>query len=110
VVLPLFILGFSKASFGGVLVVFSLQALFIHANVRFTFGPLRRLIVTPEFHHWHHGIEPAADNTNFVWEFPWIDAVFGTLHLPKKRGRPVAASMCPPPIAGCLSWRCRSRG
>jgi hypothetical protein len=36
--------------------------------------------------------------------------VFGTLHLPKKRGRPVAASMCPPPIAGCLSWRCRSRG
>ncbi len=62
-VLPLFILGFSKASFEGVLVVFSLQALFIHANVRFTFGPLRRLIVTAEFHHWHHGIEPAADNT-----------------------------------------------
>ncbi len=82
--LPLFALGFSKGTFGGVLVFFSLQALFIHANVRLRFGPLRWLIGTPEFHHWHHSSDPAAYNTNFSAEFPWLDLVFGTLHLPAR--------------------------
>jgi sterol desaturase/sphingolipid hydroxylase (fatty acid hydroxylase superfamily) len=84
VAFPLVVLGFSKGSFGGVLVFFALQAIFIHANVRFTFGPLRWLIATPEFHHWHHSNVPAAYNTNFSGEFPCLDALFGTLHLPKQ--------------------------
>lgn len=81
---PLLVLGFSKGSFGGVLVFFAVQAIFIHANVRFTFGPLRWLIATPEFHHWHHSNVPEAYNTNFSGELPCLDALFGTLHLPKK--------------------------
>ncbi|HEY2428895.1 MAG TPA: sterol desaturase family protein, partial [Acidimicrobiales bacterium] len=82
-VIPLFALGFSRATFGGFVLVTTLQAIFIHANVRLTFGPLRWLIATPEFHHWHHAGDPAAYNTNFAGELPWIDALFGTLHLPK---------------------------
>ncbi len=31
---------------------------FIHANLRWRFGPLEWLISTPAFHHWHH-TEPA---------------------------------------------------
>jgi sterol desaturase/sphingolipid hydroxylase (fatty acid hydroxylase superfamily) len=85
VVLPLFALGFSRATFGGFLAFTTLQAIFIHANVRLTFGPLRWVIATPEFHHWHHANVPEAYNTNFAGEFPWIDALFGTLHLPKGR-------------------------
>ena len=27
---------------------------FIHANLRWRFGPLEWLISTPAFHHWHH--------------------------------------------------------
>ena len=80
-VIPLYALGFSKATFGAFLVVSSFQAIFIHANVRLNFGPLRWLVATPEFHHWHHANDPAHYNTNFAGEFPWIDALFGTLHL-----------------------------
>jgi len=85
VVLPLFALGFSRATFGGFLVFTTFQAIFIHANVRFRFGPLRWVVATPEFHHWHHSNLPEAYNTNFAGEFPWIDALFGTLYLPKGR-------------------------
>jgi sterol desaturase/sphingolipid hydroxylase (fatty acid hydroxylase superfamily) len=81
-ILPLYALGFTRATFGAFLVFTTFQALFIHANVRLTFGPLRWVVATPEFHHWHHANEPAAYNSNFAGEFPWIDWVFGTLHLP----------------------------
>jgi sterol desaturase/sphingolipid hydroxylase (fatty acid hydroxylase superfamily) len=84
-VLPIFALGFTRAALGGFLAFTTFQAIFIHANVRLTFGPLRWLVATPEFHHWHHANEPDAYNTNFAGEFPWLDALFGTLYLPKGR-------------------------
>ncbi|MGH9204958.1 MAG: sterol desaturase family protein, partial [Acidimicrobiales bacterium] len=40
-------------------------------------------IATPAFHHWHHGNEAAAYNSNSAGELPLIDAIFGTLRLPK---------------------------
>jgi len=49
-VIPLYAFGFSRATFGALLLVFAFQALFIHANVRLTFGPLRYVVATPEFH------------------------------------------------------------
>jgi sterol desaturase/sphingolipid hydroxylase (fatty acid hydroxylase superfamily) len=82
-VIPLYALGFSRATFGAFLVFTTLQALFIHANVRLTFGPLRWVVATPEFHHWHHANDPEHYNTNFAGQFPWVDALFGTLYLPK---------------------------
>jgi sterol desaturase/sphingolipid hydroxylase (fatty acid hydroxylase superfamily) len=82
-VLPLYALGFTRATFGAFLVFTTFQALFIHANVRFTFGPLRWVVATPEFHHWHHANDAAAYNSNFAGEFPLMDLLFGTLHLPK---------------------------
>jgi sterol desaturase/sphingolipid hydroxylase (fatty acid hydroxylase superfamily) len=82
-VLPLFALGFTRATFGAFLVFTTLQAIFIHANVRLTFGPLKWVVGTPEFHHWHHANQPEAYNTNFAGEFPWIDLLFGTLRMPQ---------------------------
>ena len=79
-VLPLYLLGFSKATFGAYLGFALLQAIFIHANVRFRFGPLRWITATPEFHHWHHALAPA--NTNFAGNLPLLDVLFGTCHLP----------------------------
>lgn len=84
-VLPIFALGFTRPALGGFLAFTTFQAIFIHANVRLTFGPLRWLVATPEFHHWHHANQPDAYNTNFAGEFPWLDAIFGTLYLPKGR-------------------------
>jgi sterol desaturase/sphingolipid hydroxylase (fatty acid hydroxylase superfamily) len=86
IVIPLFVLGFTAGTFGALLVLFTLQALFVHANVRFTFGPLRYVLATPEFHHWHHAGDPRAYNSNFAGELPVIDRLFGTLHLPPRDG------------------------
>jgi sterol desaturase/sphingolipid hydroxylase (fatty acid hydroxylase superfamily) len=59
---------------------------FIHANVRWRFGPLEWLIASPAFHHWHHtNDDPASINKNYAPMFPWVDRIFGTLHLPSFR-------------------------
>jgi sterol desaturase/sphingolipid hydroxylase (fatty acid hydroxylase superfamily) len=84
-VLPLYALGFGRVSLGTFVILITVQAIFIHANVRMNFGPVRWLIATPQFHHWHHAREPHAYNTNYAGEFPILDALFGTLYLPTDR-------------------------
>jgi sterol desaturase/sphingolipid hydroxylase (fatty acid hydroxylase superfamily) len=84
-VLPLYALGFGRMSLGAFVVLTTLQAVFIHANVRLAFGPLRWVIATPQFHHWHHARDPRAYNSNYAGEFPALDALFGTLYLPALR-------------------------
>jgi sterol desaturase/sphingolipid hydroxylase (fatty acid hydroxylase superfamily) len=81
-VVPLFALGFGRASLGAYMVLLTFQAIFIHSNVRLTFGPLRWLVATPQFHHWHHARDPQAYNANYAGEFPAVDLLFGTCHLP----------------------------
>jgi sterol desaturase/sphingolipid hydroxylase (fatty acid hydroxylase superfamily) len=60
---------------------------FIHANVRWRFGPLEWVLSTPHFHHWHHTIE-APLSRNYASILPCLDRVFGTLHLPKGQWPP----------------------
>jgi sterol desaturase/sphingolipid hydroxylase (fatty acid hydroxylase superfamily) len=81
---PIYLMGFAEAPLYTYLVVVSAQATFIHANVRFGFGPLRWLIATPQFHHWHHADEVQAIDKNFAVHLPIIDAVFGTMYLPDR--------------------------
>jgi sterol desaturase/sphingolipid hydroxylase (fatty acid hydroxylase superfamily) len=88
-VLPIYVLGFTKASLGVFVVLLTFFAIFIHSNVRFTFGPLRWVLSTPEFHHWHHANMKEAYNSNYAGLFPVIDKLFGTLYLPVGR-RPVS--------------------
>jgi sterol desaturase/sphingolipid hydroxylase (fatty acid hydroxylase superfamily) len=82
-VIPLVVLGFTRGTFGAYLTFATFHAIFVHANVRLRFGPLRWLIVTPEYHHWHHANEPAHRNRNYAG-LPVIDALFGTMHLPAR--------------------------
>ncbi len=56
---------------------------FIHANLRWRFGPLEWLIATPAFHHWHHTNGELRDR-NYASMLPLMDIVFGTYHLPRK--------------------------
>ncbi len=56
---------------------------FIHANIRWRFGPLEQLFATPAFHHWHHSRVDHI-NRNYATIFPWMDRLFGTLHLPRE--------------------------
>ena len=55
---------------------------FIHANIKWRFGPLEWLISTPAFHHWHH-TRNGPVNRNYAANFPWLDWIFGSFHLPK---------------------------
>ena len=83
--IPVYILGFDEGPLYAYVAVVSIQATFIHANVRFRFGWLRWLVATPQFHHWHHGAETEAVNRNFAVHLPVLDWLFGTFHLPKDR-------------------------
>ncbi|RIZ71974.1 MAG: sterol desaturase family protein [Methylococcales bacterium] len=65
-------------------IYFALHSAFLHSNTRIHFGPLRFLYASPWFHRWHHSDHPEARDKNFVVHFPWIDALFGTLYLPKE--------------------------
>jgi len=82
--IPLFLLGFTQETFGAYLIFSPILAIFNHANTRFRFPILNRLIATPEFHHWHHSNDPEAIDRNFSG-FPAIDLLFGTYYLPQDR-------------------------
>ncbi|WP_205875555.1 sterol desaturase family protein [Mycobacterium camsae] len=110
-VLPLYALGFGQVSLGAFVLLITLQAVFIHANVNVKLGPLRWLTATPQFHHWHHARDPRARNSNFAGEFPILDAVFGTLYLPIDRW-PTSYGLDEPEPDGYLrqlAWPLRAR-
>jgi sterol desaturase/sphingolipid hydroxylase (fatty acid hydroxylase superfamily) len=81
--LPLLALGFTVPTIAAHYAVKRAQGLFVHANVRVSLGPLRWLIASPEFHHWHHVDDPALYHNNFAGQLPLVDWLFGTLHMPK---------------------------
>jgi sterol desaturase/sphingolipid hydroxylase (fatty acid hydroxylase superfamily) len=83
--IPIYLLGFAEAPLFTYVAFVSIQATFIHANIRFEFGPLQWLLATPRFHHWHHGKEREAIDKNFAVHLPMLDWLFGTFHLPKGR-------------------------
>jgi sterol desaturase/sphingolipid hydroxylase (fatty acid hydroxylase superfamily) len=84
-VLPLYVLGYSEVAVGVFSAIYFWHSLLVHANVRINFGPLRWLIASPEFHHWHHANEPAAYNMNYAGQLSILDKLFGTLYMPEGR-------------------------
>lgn len=84
-VMPMYVLGFSEPALYAYIVVVYFWSAMVHSNVRLDFGPLEYLIVTPRYHHWHHGIEREAIDINFAVHFPILDRLFGTFYLPEKK-------------------------
>ncbi|MDB5563418.1 MAG: Transrane protein [Hyphomicrobiales bacterium] len=80
--LPVFILGYSEAAIAIYYMIFQWHALLLHANVRLTVGPLKWIVASPQFHHWHHANERKAYDKNFAAQLPLLDLLGGTLHLP----------------------------
>jgi sterol desaturase/sphingolipid hydroxylase (fatty acid hydroxylase superfamily) len=75
---PIYVLGFSKGVIDAYIIIVGFQAVFNHCNVDVRLGPLRHLIVTPNFHHWHHSQDQAALDRNYAAHFAFIDHLFGT--------------------------------
>lgn len=85
---PFFLLiaaGFDATFTGALALVQLIAGLFLHANVRWRLKPLHRLVVTPEFHHWHHADEHDAHNSNYSVFLPVWDTLFGTYFMPEAR-------------------------
>jgi sterol desaturase/sphingolipid hydroxylase (fatty acid hydroxylase superfamily) len=82
-VIPMIVLGFSQGAVNAYILVVYLYATFVHSNLGWKFGFLEKLLVTPRFHHWHHGIEKEAIDVNFAVHFPLFDKIFGTHHMPE---------------------------
>jgi len=78
VLAPIYVLGFSKEVIDAYIVIVGFQAVFNHANVSVRLGPLRYVIVTPNFHHWHHSQDKEALDRNYAAHFAFLDHLFGT--------------------------------
>jgi sterol desaturase/sphingolipid hydroxylase (fatty acid hydroxylase superfamily) len=85
VVVFLMAAGFDPEITGALAAVQIVTGIFLHANVRWRWRPLHRIVITPEFHHWHHANEPEAINTNYSVFLPLWDMVFGTYRMPRDR-------------------------
>jgi sterol desaturase/sphingolipid hydroxylase (fatty acid hydroxylase superfamily) len=81
---PIFVLGFSERALMVYVFLVAAQATFIHANVRWQFRMLQRIVVTPAFHHWHHSAERESVDKNFAVHTPIWDRLFGTYYLPNR--------------------------
>ena len=64
------------------------QGLWVHSNTRLRTGPLKFVIATQEFHHWHHANDPAAFDKNFGGFLSIWDWLFGTAYCPSNRDVP----------------------
>jgi sterol desaturase/sphingolipid hydroxylase (fatty acid hydroxylase superfamily) len=62
-------------------VLLNATSMFNHSNVRIPLGLdriLRWLVVTPDMHRVHHSILARETNSNFGFNLPWWDRLFGT--------------------------------
>ncbi len=62
-------------------ILLSATAMFNHGNIRMPVAIdrlLRWVVVTPDMHRIHHSILPYETNSNFGFNMPWWDRLFGT--------------------------------
>lgn len=71
-------------------VVLNAAAMFNHGNIRLPQGVdrvLRWFIVTPDMHRVHHSVEEDESNSNFGFNLPWWDRLFGTYREQPRAGQ-----------------------
>ncbi len=81
-VVPLLALGFPAGIVAAYAPLLAFFGILLHANVDWSFGPLRYVIASPRFHRWHHTSEEAGLDKNFAGLFPVWDLLFGTWYMP----------------------------
>ena len=71
-------------------VVLSACATFNHGNIRLPAAlerALRWFLVTPDMHRVHHSVEDDESNSNFGFNLPWWDRLFGTYREQPRAGQ-----------------------
>jgi len=70
-------------------VLLNATAMFNHSNVRLNLAidkVLRLFVVTPDMHRVHHSVEDDEANSNFGFNMPWWDRLFGTYRNQPRAG------------------------
>lgn len=70
-------------------IVLNATSLFNHANLRVPLpidGWLRLVLVTPDMHRVHHSVIVQETNSNFGFNLPWWDRLFGTYRSQPREG------------------------
>lgn len=70
-------------------VLLNATSMFNHANIRLPLGldrVLRLFVVTPDMHRVHHSVEDDETNSNFGFNLPWWDRMFGTYRAQPRGG------------------------
>ena len=70
-------------------ILLNVTAVFNHSNVRIPVGVdrvLRWLVVTPDMHRVHHSVLHNESSSNFGFNAPWWDRMFGTYRPQPMRG------------------------
>ena len=83
VMLPLYVCGFSEPALNAYIILVGVQSVAIHANIGINLGFLRYVLVTPQFHHWHHAQDADYCDANYAVHLPVIDMIFGTYRCPR---------------------------
>jgi sterol desaturase/sphingolipid hydroxylase (fatty acid hydroxylase superfamily) len=71
-------------------VLLNAAAMFNHGNIRLPVSldrVLRWVIVTPDMHRVHHSVEEDETNSNFGFNLPWWDRLFGTYRAQPRAGQ-----------------------
>ena len=70
-------------------VLLNATAMFNHGNIRLPAAVdrvLRWFVVTPDMHRVHHSVEDDETNSNFGFNLPWWDRLFGTYRAQPRAG------------------------
>ena len=57
---------------------------YVHAHLPWSYGPLKRIFVSPVMHRWHHVREVEGSGANFATIFAFYDVIFGTFYMPPR--------------------------
>ena len=85
---PTLCLGFSTLPLLAFTILLGIQGFLNHSNLRANYGPLRWIVASPQFHHWHHSTDTNSYDTNFAPHLVIFDLLFGTARLPSSNAMP----------------------
>ncbi|MHB8056423.1 MAG: sterol desaturase family protein [Desulfuromonadaceae bacterium] len=70
-------------------ILLNATSMFSHTNMRIPLGIdrwLRLFVVTPDMHRVHHSVIPRETDSNFGFNLPWWDRLFGTYRAQPREG------------------------
>lgn len=82
VLTPLILLGIAAPALNAYIILVGIQAVLVHANLRWNFGWLEYVLVTPRYHHWHHARHADYIDVNYAIHLPLVDMLMGTFKRP----------------------------